>query len=101
MVIVMKAGATDTQIDGVRQHVESCGARTYFTRDGGRAALACPNPPKLLLDTALATLPGVEATAPWGTPYRLASRQCAPPEGRTSSALGTARAQPSVGPNSW
>jgi len=88
MVIVMKAGATDTEIDGVRQHVESCGARTYFTRDGGRAALACPNPPKPLLDTALAALPGVEATAPWGTPYRLASRQFAPPGGRTVIRFG-------------
>ena len=91
MIIVMCAGATAAQLDGVREHVEGGGGggtRTYVVRDGLRAVIGCLGDADALAEHCLETLPGVESVTHWRTPYRLASRQLAPPGGRTVVRIG-------------
>ena len=88
MVIVMQAAATESEIDAIRERLDARGARTYVTRHDGHVILGCPNPPESLSEEATAGLQGIEATADWKTPYRLASRQFAPPSGRTVIRIG-------------
>jgi len=89
MIIVMRAGATAAQLDGVREHVEGRGGtRTYMVRDGLRAVIGCLGDSDALGEHRAGTLPGVESVTHWRTPYRLASRQLAPPGGRTVVRIG-------------
>jgi 3-deoxy-7-phosphoheptulonate synthase len=93
MIIVMRAGATAAQVDGVREHVEAQGgggggARTYVTHDGMRAVIGCLGDADALTEHRVGTLPGVESVTHWRTPYRLASRQLAPAGGRTVVRIG-------------
>src|SRR5688572_25798671 len=93
MIIVMQAGATGAQVDGVREHVEGQGgggggARTYVAHDGARAVIGCLGDADALVEHRVGTLPGVESVTHWRTPYRLASRQLAPPGGRTVVRIG-------------
>jgi len=93
MIIVMRAGATAAQVDGVREHVEGRrgaggGARTYLARDGGRAVIGCLGDVEALTQHGVGTLAGVESVTTWRTPHRLASRQLAPPGGRTIVRIG-------------
>jgi len=88
MIIVTRAEVTEAEIDGIREHVERCGVRSYLTTTAGRTVIGC----LVELDegeaAAIERLPGVETTAAWRAPYRLASRQLAPPGGRTVIRLG-------------
>ena len=88
MIIVTRAEVTEAEIDGIREHVERCGVRSYLTTTAGRTVIGC----LVELDEGEAAeierLPGVETTAAWHAPYRLASRQLAPPGGRTVIRLG-------------
>src|SRR5713101_9452868 len=91
MIIVMRAEATAAQLDGVREQVEGSGGggtRTYVVRDGLRAVIGCPGDADALAEHRVETLPGVESVSHWRTPYRLASRQLAPPGGRTVVRIG-------------
>src|SRR2546426_9613081 len=91
MIIVMRAGATAAQLAGVREHVEGSGGggiRTYVVRNGLRAVIGCLGDADALAEDRVGTLPGVESVTPWRTPYRLASRQLAPPGGRTVVRIG-------------
>ena len=91
MVIVMRAEATAAQLDGVREQVEGGrggGTRTYVVRDGLRAVIGCPGDADALAEHRVESLPGVESVTHWRTPYRLASRQLAPPGGRTVVRIG-------------
>ncbi|HYT71517.1 MAG TPA: 3-deoxy-7-phosphoheptulonate synthase [Gemmatimonadales bacterium] len=88
MIIVMRVGATDAEVDAIRERVESCGVRTVLARDGGQALIGCPEGAESLPEAAVAALPGVDAITAWRAPYRLASRQLAPAGGRTVIRLG-------------
>src|SRR5207237_740698 len=55
MIIVMRAGASLPQIDGVREHVERLGVRSHVARDGFRTIIAGPcsvEGREMLLETA-------------------------------------------------
>src|SRR5256885_14600669 len=87
MIIVMRAGATAAQVDGVREHVEGRrgaggGARTYLARDGGRAVIGCLGDVEALTQHGGGALGGGGSGTTWRTPPRLASRAPAPPRGR-------------------
>src|SRR3989454_776969 len=94
MIIVMRAGATAAQLDSVREHVEGGGGeggggtRTYVVHDGLRAVIGCLGDADALAEHRVGTLPGVESVTHWRTPYRLASRELAPPGGRTVVRIG-------------
>ena len=89
MLIVMRAGATAAQLEDVREEVEgSGGTRTYVMRDDVRAVIGCVGDADALAEHRVASLPGVESVTHWRTPYRLASRQLAPPGGRTVVRIG-------------
>jgi len=88
MIIVMSAGASLPQIDGVREHVEACGVRSHVAREGFRTVIGCLGDSSALTEANVATLPGVESVTPWRMPHRLASRQLAPRAGRTVVRIG-------------
>src|SRR2546426_636157 len=94
MIIGRGGGATAVQLDRVGGHgggggVEGGGGtRTYVVRDGLRAVIGCLGNADALAEHRVGTLPGVESVTHWRTPYRLASRQLAPPGGRTVVRIG-------------
>src|SRR5437870_9079728 len=88
MIIVTRMNATSAMIDRIREHVESCGARTYAVDQDGRVVIGCLGEPEQLRAATVAGLPGVEDVAVWKTPYRLASRALAPGGGRTVVRIG-------------
>ena len=88
MIIVMRAGASLPQIDGVREHVERFGVRSHVARDGFRTIIACLGESDALTESNVATLPEVESVTRWRTPYRLASRQLAPHGATTVVRIG-------------
>ena len=101
MIIVMQAGATAAQVDGVREHVEGHergGARTYVAHDGMRAVIGCLGDADAVTEHGVGTLPGVESVTHWRTPYRLASRQLAPAGGRTVVRIGDGPGASAGGP---
>src|SRR5437588_11160702 len=83
MIIVMRAGASLPQIDGVREHVERLGVRSHVARDGFRTIIACLGESDALTESNVATLPEGESATRWRRPYRLASRQLSPPGATT------------------
>jgi len=98
MIIVMRAEATAAQRDGVREQVEASGGRSYAARDGNRTVLGCLGDTDALSEDAVEALPGVESVTRWRTPYRLASRELAPPGGRTVVRIGDGPAASVGGP---
>jgi 3-deoxy-7-phosphoheptulonate synthase len=77
MIIVTRPGATDEQIDHIRERVESLGLRTHLSRGDHRTIIGCIGDEARLRETALLSLPGVESVTPILTPYKLASREFA------------------------
>src|SRR5437762_615421 len=98
MIIVMRAEATAAQRDGVREQVEASGGRSYAARDGNRTVLGCLGDTDALSEDNVEALPGVESVTRWRTPYRLASRELAPPGGRTVVRIGDGPAASVGGP---
>jgi len=88
MIIETRADATRAMIDGIREHVESCGVRSYAVDQDGRVVIGCLGDGERLSASALAGLPGVADVTAWGTPYRLAARALAPDGGRTVVRIG-------------
>jgi 3-deoxy-7-phosphoheptulonate synthase len=88
MIILTRPGATEDEIDDLRELLEARGSRTYLARDGGRMIIACPDPVELAEEPALQALPPVETVCRWPTPYRLASRARMPGAARSVVRLG-------------
>jgi 3-deoxy-7-phosphoheptulonate synthase len=91
VIIVTSEGATDAQIDGIRERVEALGVRTHIARDRGRTIIGCPESEGAIAAAALTALPAVDAIMPWQAPYRLASRQLARSGRRSVICLGDER----------
>jgi 3-deoxy-7-phosphoheptulonate synthase len=92
MIIVTCVDATSAMIDQIREHVESCGVRTYAIDQGppggGRVLIGCLGAAETLSAAAVATLPGVAEVTTWRAPYRLAGRALSPDSGRTVVRIG-------------
>ena len=74
MIIVTKAGITDTALDHIRERVEALGLRTHISRGEERTVIGCIGDETPLHKTALLSIPGVEQVLPVLKPYKLASR---------------------------
>lgn len=77
MIIVTSSGATDAQIDHIRERIESAGLRTHLSRGEHRTVIGCVGDESLLQSLPLLSIPGVEAVHPVLKPYKLASREFA------------------------
>lgn len=75
MIIVMRPGVTDAQLDHVRERVEAAGMRTHVSRGEQRVIVGCIGDDALLEDVPLLSLAGVESVTPVLKPYRLAARE--------------------------
>jgi 3-deoxy-7-phosphoheptulonate synthase len=86
MIIVVRPGATEGELDHIRERIETLGLRTHLSRGEQRTIVGCIGDEGLLQEAALLALPGVEAVHPVLKPYRLASREFA--AGPTEVAIG-------------
>jgi len=77
MIIVTSPGATDAQIDHIRERVESAGLRTHLSRGEHRTVIGCIGDEDRLRGVPLLSIPGVETVHPVLKPYKLASREFA------------------------
>jgi 3-deoxy-7-phosphoheptulonate synthase len=77
MIIVTRANVTDSEIDHIRERIESVGMRTHLSRGESRTIIGCIGDESLLEEVPLRSLPGVESVTPVLKPYKLASREFA------------------------
>jgi 3-deoxy-7-phosphoheptulonate synthase len=75
MIIVVRPGASEGELDHIRERIETLGLRTHLSRGEHRTILGCIGDEALLQEASLLALPGVEAVHPVLKPYRLASRE--------------------------
>lgn len=75
MIIIMRAGATDAQLDAVREVVERAGLQTKLTRGTTLTIIGCIGDDRQLEDVGLASLPGVDNVVPVLKPYRQVARE--------------------------
>jgi 3-deoxy-7-phosphoheptulonate synthase len=78
MIVVMKAGATNEEIDAVVGRVEELGYRAHLIRGVERTVIGCvgdERQDKSIIAEMLPSLSGVESVMPILEPYKLASRQ--------------------------
>src|SRR3954464_15876084 len=75
MIIITRANVSDSEIDHIRERIESVGMRTHLSRGESRTIIGCIGDESLLQEVALRSLPGVESVMPVLKPYKLASRE--------------------------
>ena len=77
MMIVMKAGATEDEIQAVIERIESCGARAHPSRGEEVTVIGAVGDREHVARLGLQGAPGVEQVVPILKPYKLSSRQFA------------------------
>lgn len=77
MVITLKAGIQEPEIDRIRERVESLGLRTFLTRGESRTIIACVGIVEPDHQALAGGLPGVESVVRISKPWRLAGRAAA------------------------
>ena len=75
MIIVTRRGVSESEIDHIRERVESLGFRTHISRGETRVIIGCIGDEERLRDVPLLSIPGVETVHPVTKPYKLASRE--------------------------
>ncbi len=81
MIVVMKAGATNEEIDRVVSRVEGLGYRAHLIRGVERTVIGCVGDDRLdksIITETLPSLQGVDRVMPILEPFKLASRQFRP-----------------------
>ncbi len=78
MVIIMKTGATEKDIDYVVRRAGSLGLRTHVTKDNGHVVVGLLGDLRAIQPSALSGLRGVERVISTDRPYRLASLEYRP-----------------------
>ena len=78
MILILKNGATDDQIDHVLQKVESMGFQTHLSRGTFRTIIGMIGDESLTTEQQLQSIPGVHQVVPVLPPYKLASREAHP-----------------------
>lgn len=78
MILVMKSGATDEEIDEAVTAVRELGYGVHLSRGQERTIIGVLGNDRPLHDHPLAVLPGVEKIVPILAPYKLASRDFHP-----------------------
>ena len=75
MIIVTRRGVTESEIDHIRERVESLGFRTHISRGETRVVIGCIGDEARLQEVPLLSIPGVETVHPVMKPYKLAARE--------------------------
>lgn len=75
MIIVTRRGVTDSEIDHIRERIESLGLRTHLSRGETRVIIGCIGDEALLEHIPLLSIPGIETVHPVMKPYKLAARE--------------------------
>jgi len=78
MVVVMKAGATEEDIERVAAKVREAGGEAHVVRGQFRKIVGLVGDTEKFLSLPLATLPGVESVVRIGKPYKLVARESHP-----------------------
>lgn len=77
VIIVTRHGVTESEIDHIRERVESLGFRTHISRGESRVVIGCIGDEAQLHHVPLRSIPGVEAVHAVMKPYKLAAREFA------------------------
>ena len=77
MVITLRAGASQAEIDRIRERAESLGLRTFLTRGESRTIVACVGLVEPAHQELVGGLPGVESIVRISKPWHLAGRAAA------------------------
>jgi 3-deoxy-7-phosphoheptulonate synthase len=78
MIIVLKSGVTDDQVQHVVERVESLGLKPHLSRGTYRTIIGVIGDEELLRVEPLRAIPGVADVLPVLPPYKLASREAHP-----------------------
>lgn len=74
MIVVLKSGATQEQIDHILDKAAELGLRTNISKGEERTIIGFIGPEDVIRRTPLDIFPGVETVMPVLTPYKMASR---------------------------
>jgi len=92
MIIVTRAGITESELDHICERVSSLGLTPHVSRGEHRVVVGCVGDEAALAGVPLLALPGVESVTPVLRPYKLASREFAADRNRGSEiAVGDGR----------
>lgn len=75
MIIVLKPGTTQDQVDHIIDRVQKLGLTPHVSRGAERTIIGVIGPEDILRVTPLEVFPGVEKVMPVLSPYRLVSRE--------------------------
>ena len=75
MIIITRPDISDTELDHIRERVESAGLHTHLSRGEQRTIIGCIGDEARLAEVPLRSLPGVESVMPVLKPYKRASRE--------------------------
>ena len=78
MIIILKPGVTDDQIDHVVRRIEELGLQTHLSRGTYRTIIGVIGDESKLQTAPLAAIPGVADVIPVLPPYKLASKEAHP-----------------------
>jgi 3-deoxy-7-phosphoheptulonate synthase len=78
MLIVTRPGITESELDHLRERVESLGLQAHVICGERRTVVACVGDDAVLAEVPLLALPGIESVTPVLRPYKLASREASP-----------------------
>ena len=75
MIIVLKPGATEKEIDHIVEKLKECGLKPHVSRGEERVIIGAIGDERALQSQPLAIFPGVEQVMPILSPYKLVSRE--------------------------
>jgi 3-deoxy-7-phosphoheptulonate synthase len=77
MIIVTRIGATDEEIDHIRERIEALGLRTHISRGETHTVIGCIGDEERLASAPLLSIPGVASVHAVMKPFKLAAREFA------------------------
>jgi 3-deoxy-7-phosphoheptulonate synthase len=78
MMIIMRDGATDAQVEGVIEKLHEVGAEAHLSRGEFKTIIGAIGDRERIMETPLEALPGVESVIPIMRPFKLVSREFKP-----------------------
>jgi 3-deoxy-7-phosphoheptulonate synthase len=78
VIVILKPGATESQLKRVIERIETAGCRAHISKGEELTIIGCIGDEAKIERLSLAAVPGVERTERITRPYKLASRQLRP-----------------------
>jgi 3-deoxy-7-phosphoheptulonate synthase len=78
VILILKSGATDEQIDHVIERVEALGLQAHLSRGTFRTIVGIIGDESKIAEEPIRAIPGVASVVPVLPPYKLASREAHP-----------------------